>query len=495
MEKKYVMAIDQSTSSTKAIFFDKKGNLVHRVNADHKQYYPKLGWVEHDACEIFEKVCFAVKKLYEETGINPDEVAALGLSNQRETALVWDKKTGKPIYHAIVWQCQRAEAICKQIEQKGYGNLIKEKTGLVLSPYFPAAKIKWILDNVEGARRKAEAGELVCGTIDTWLLWNLTNGKVHATDYSNASRTQLFHIHEKKWDEEILNIFTIPKNMMADVCDSNALFGYTQKESVFGAEIPICGCMGDSHAALFGQTCFLEGMTKTTYGTGSSIMMNIGRKALASKNGLVTSIAWGIDGIVEYVFEGNINCTGDTLKWLTNELELIKGSFESENIAKTVENNGGVYIVPAFVGLNAPYWNSKARATISGLSRGATKAHVVRAALESIAYQIKDVVDIMVKESDVELKELRVDGGPTRNVLLMQFQADILNVAVVCCEIEELSAAGAAYMAGISFEFWNGKEELSKLRKETAYYMPSMKEQERKALYDGWKKAIQRTLL
>lgn len=491
---KYILAIDQSTTGTKAVLFDNTGLLINCTKIAHKQYYPNPGWVEHVPKEIIQRSFEAVTSLLKSTGIQPEQIAALGLSNQRETVLVWDKLTGEPVYNAVVWQCQRASAICKVIADQGGGDLVFSKTGLVLSPYFPAAKIKWILDNVSGVRNRAEAGELVFGTIDSWLVWNLTGGKIHAIDYSNASRTQLFNIHEKCWDDELMKIFTIPKTMAPEVRNSNDIYGNTLNNSVFGKGIPITGVLGDSHAALFGQNCFKAGMVKCTYGTGSSVMMNIGKKLLEPKSKLSTSIAWSINGEIEYVLEGNINCAGDTVRWLVDELELIPDASSAEKIAKSLQGSEGVYFIPAFVGLGAPYWDSDAKASITGITRGTKKAHIVRAAEESIAYQIKDVLDLMVKESGTELKELRVDGGPTRDSFLMQFQADILNMPVVCASIEEMSAIGAAYMAGLAVGFWNSKEELQSLRKIGLIYYPEMDIERRDILYSGWKEAILRAL-
>ncbi len=492
MTNGYILAIDQSTSATKAMFFNEKGELVHRCNAPHEQFYPAEGWVEHNAKEIYRSLEAAVAQLYRETDISPGSVKAVGLSNQRETVLVWDRKTGEPVYNAIVWQCNRATEICKVIEREGHGEMIRSKTGLILSPYFSASKIKWILDNVKGVRERAQAGELAFGTIDSWVVWCMTGGQVHATDYSNASRTQLFNLHSNSWDQEIFDIFTIPMSMAPEVKDSNACFGYT-RSSAFGAEIPINGVLGDSHGALFGQSCFETGMTKTTYGTGSSIMMNIGRQIKESKNGLVTSVGWCLDGEVEYVFEGNINCTGDTIRWLAEDLQLISSPKESEAIAREVEDSGSVYFVPAFVGLSAPYWDSDARATITGMTRGTRKAHVVRAALESITYQITDVLSLMVSEAGIVLSELRVDGGPTKNSLLMQFQSDISRVPVAVSSIEELSATGAAYMAGLSVGMWSSKEEISTLRRVERRYEPMMSQEKRDQLCEGWKVAVRRT--
>jgi len=494
MENKYILAVDQGTSATKVILFSRKGQLVYRSNIVHKQYYPNPGWVEHDPEEIYENTLKAIHDIFYEVKIKGQQIMALAITNQRETALIWDKQTGQPVYNAIVWQCNRGNSICNRLIKQGYEKIVKEKTGLVLSPYFSAAKIKWILDNVEEVRRKAEEGKLLFGTIDSWLVWKLTNKKAHITDYSNASRTQLFNIKELKWDKELLQIFTIPNTILPDVRYSDEICGYTTIEGILKEAIPISGIMGDSHAALFGQNCFEKGMAKTTYGTGSSVMMNIGRNILQSNSGLVTSIAWGMDDYIEYVFEGNINCTGATIEWLVEDLELIPNSKISGKIAASIDNNEGVYLVPAFVGLSAPYWDSDAKASIIGITRGTKKAHIVRAAEESIAYQIRDILDLMVKESGVKLKELRVDGGPTRDDFLMQLQTNILNVPVVRNKIEELSAIGSAFMAGLAVGFWNSKEEIKALRAPDMVFNCKMDNRERDKLYKGWKEAVRRTL-
>jgi len=494
MENKYILAVDQGTSATKVILFSRKGQLVYRSNIVHKQYYPNPGWVEHDPEEIYENTLKAIHDIFYEVKIKGQQIMALAITNQRETVLIWDKQTGQPVYNAIVWQCKRGNSICNRLIKQGYEKIVKEKTGLVLSPYFSAAKIKWILDNVEEVRRKAEEGKLLFGTIDSWLVWKLTNKKAHITDYSNASRTQLFNIKELKWDKELLQIFTIPNTMLPDVRYSDEICGYTTIEGILKEAIPISGIMGDSHAALFGQNCFEKGMAKTTYGTGSSVMMNIGRNILQSNSGLVTSIAWGMDDYIEYVFEGNVNCTGATIEWLVEDLELIPNSKISGKIAASIDNNEGVYLVPAFVGLSAPYWDSDAKASIIGITRGTKKAHIVRAAEESIAYQIRDILDLMVKESGVKLKELRVDGGPTRDDFLMQLQTNILNVPVVRNKIEELSAIGSAFMAGLAVGFWNSKEEIKALRAPDMVFNCKMDNRERDKLYKGWKEAVRRTL-
>lgn len=492
--KKYILVIDQSTSSSKAILFDREANLICRYNADHTQYYLQNGWVEHDAVEIYQKVMEAVAGVYAESGISPSEVCAVGISNQRETSLVWNRKTGVPVCNAIVWQCPRAKDICDELSRQGHAEFVRKRSGMVLSPYFPAAKIKWILDNVAGARDSANRGDLVFGTIDTWLVWCMTGGKTFATDYSNASRTQLFNIAEKRWDDELFELFTIPRSMAAEVVDSGHIYGYAKADSVFG-ELPIASCLGDSHAALFGQNCFSRGMAKATYGTGSSIMMNIGKEISESNNGLVTSIAWGIGGEVEYVFEGNLNCTGDTIKWLSDNMGLISNAKQSEGIAARLQDNGGVYLVPAFVGLGAPYWNSNAQAVIAGMTRQTTWEYIVRAGLESIAYQIKDLLDLMIKESGISFNELRVDGGPTKNKFLMQFQADMIRTSVACTVLEEISALGAAYMAGLTVGFWNDKDALVKLRRVQQSFSPQMSEEKAELLYAGWRKTVERSLL
>lgn len=494
MKEQYILAVDQSTSGTKAILFDRNGDLIKRATFDHTQYYPQAGWVEHDPEEIYTNTQMAIRQVLMESGVCESEIASLAISNQRETVVVWDKSTGKPIYPAIVWQCGRAAGICRTLEEKGHGAMVKEKTGLVLSPYFSAAKINWILDYVPGAREKAEAGQLLFGTMDSWLVWNLTGGKVHATDYSNASRTQLFNIMDLGWDEELLRIFTIPQSMAPEVKYSDELFGHAGDAAGFSRDIPIAGVMGDSHAALFGQHCFEPGMAKATYGTGSSVMMHIGRQKRASQKGLVTSLAWGMGGQVEYVFEGNINCAGAAIKWLADGLHLIPDSRSAGAIAASVPDNGGVYMVPAFTGLGAPYWGNNAKASIWGMTLGANKAHIVRAAEESIAYQIKDILDLMVAESGATLKELRVDGGPTRDDFLMQFQADIAAVRVVRGKVAELSALGAAFMAGLAVGIWSTKESMQTLRREDKAYECQMGAIERAQLYGGWVAAVRRTL-
>jgi glycerol kinase len=494
MSEAYILGIDQGTSATKAILFSADGALVHRCDAPHAQSYPRPGWVEHDPVELYEKTLEAVGELLRATRVRSSDIKAVSISNQRETALVWDRRTGVPIHNAIVWQCCRAAEICERIAAEGLADLVKDRTGLVLSPYFSAAKIKWLLDNVAGARDRMGRGELFCGTVDSWLIGRLTGGEVHATDYSNASRTQLLNLRSLDWDDELLRAFGVSRSMLPKIRFSDSIFGMTDLGGLLDRKVPIAGVMGDSHAALFGQCCFERGMAKATYGTGSSIMMNIGRSPIESRGGLVTSIAWGMAGEIEYVFEGNINCAGATIKWLVDDIELIPDSKSAGGIAASVPDNGGVYLVPAFVGLSAPYWDSEARASITGMSRGTKKAHIVRAAMESIAYQIKDILDLMVRESGTEIRELRVDGGPTRDDFLMQFQADMLAIPVECAAIEELSAIGAAYMGGLAVGLWKDKGEIESLREGGRTFKPLTSEAEREGRYRGWIEAVERTL-
>ncbi len=492
MSKKYYLSIDQGTSGTKALLFDCNGHLVRRCDAEHRQYYPQPGWVEHDPVEIYEKMLEAIKRVLSEAGRTDRDLHCLSISNQRETAVVWDRITGEPVCPAIVWQCQRAESICRKITEKGWAEIIREKTGLVLSPYFSAAKVGWILENIPHARKKAEQGTLLFGTVDSWLIWKLTGGKVHKTDYSNASRTQMYHIYELEWDREILDIFSIPKSMLPEICSSDEIFGYT--DQVFSWPVPIAGVMGDSHAALFGQCCFQQGMAKATFGTGSSVMLNIGRRPVKTRGGVVTSIGFAISGEINYVLEGNINCSGATIKWLIEELELISDVKESNAIAASVSDTLGVYFVPAFVGLSSPYWDSDARAEIINISRGVKKAHIVRAAEESIAYQIKDVVENMNNEVEFSLRELRVDGGPTRGEFVMQFLSDILDVPVIRSATEELSGTGAMFMGGLAMKNWNTYEEIESMRKVEKKFASRMEGAERESLYEGWRKAVKKAL-
>lgn len=493
--QKYILAIDQSTSATKIILFDQKGILRHRVSISHQQYYPQPGFVEHNPVEIFENTLLGIKQILAETSLDVSTIVAIAITNQRETSLIWDKNTGLPVYNAAVWQCQRGAGFCAQLREKGYGETIRNKTGLIIDPYFSASKLSWIVKNVKDIESKVKRGDLLLGTMDSWLLWKLTKGKVHATDYSNACRTMLFNINTLEWDDELIELFGLHKNMFPTVQFSDQIFGYTSTDILPGQPIPIAGLLGDSHAALFGQNCFEPGMAKATYGTGSSIMMNIGNQPLTSPEGLVTSIGWGRAGAIDYVFEGNIHCTGDTINWLVSDAELISNAAESESLALSVMDNNQVYFVPSFVGLGAPYWDNQARACISGMSRNTKKAHIVRAALESIAYQVKDLIDLMVENASIPFREMRVDGGPTRNNFLMQFQSDMLRKEVVRSNIKEISALGSTFMAGLACGFWKDLDEIKTLRKVDKTFLPAMASEEIDKLYSGWKLAVKRSRL
>ena len=495
MDRKYIMALDQGTTSSRAILFDKEGNIVATSQKEFTQFYPKVGWVEHNPMEIWGSQSGVMREVLETNSIRPEEVCAIGITNQRETTIVWEKSTGKPVNNAIVWQCRRTSEICDELKEKGYEKLIKDKTGLILDAYFSATKIKWILDNVEGAREKAENGELLFGTVDTWLIWNLTRGKVHVTDYTNAARTMLYNIKELKWDDEILEIFDIPKSMLPDVKPSSYVYGHTDEGMLSGAQIPIAGCAGDQQAALFGQTCFEEGSAKNTYGTGCFMLMNTGENIVESKHGLLTTIAWGVDGKVEYALEGSIFIGGASIQWLRDELRVLYDAKQSEFYANSVKDTNGVYVVPAFAGLGAPYWDMYARGAIMGLTRGANRAHLVRATLESIAYQVKDVLNAMQEDSGLKLKDLRVDGGASSNNFLMQFQSDILDVNIDRPKVVETTALGAAYLAGLAVEFYNNKDEIKKSWIIDREFIPNMSDDKRNLLYKGWKKAVSRSLL
>lgn len=495
MDRKYIMALDQGTTSSRAILFDKEGNVVATSQKEFTQFYPKIGWVEHNPMEIWGSQSGVMREVLETNSIRPEEVCSIGITNQRETTIVWEKSTGKPIYNAIVWQCRRTSEICDELKEKGSEKLIKDKTGLILDAYFSATKIKWILDNVEGAREKAENGELLFGTVDTWLIWNLTRGKVHVTDYTNAARTMLYNIKELKWDDEILEILDIPKSMLPDVKPSSYIYGHTDEGMLSGAQIPIAGCAGDQQAALFGQTCFEEGSAKNTYGTGCFMLMNTGENIVESKHGLLTTIAWGVDGKVEYALEGSIFIGGASIQWLRDELRVLYDAKQSEFYANSVKDTNGVYVVPAFAGLGAPYWDMYARGAIMGLTRGANRAHLVRATLESIAYQVKDVLNAMQEDSGLKLKDLRVDGGASSNNFLMQFQSDILDVNIDRPKVVETTALGAAYLAGLAVEFYNNKDEIKKSWIIDREFIPNMSDDKRNLLYKGWKKAVSRSLL
>ena len=492
--KNYILAFDQGTTSSRAIVFDKDGMIVGTSQKEFTQIYPKAGWVEHDAMEIWGTQSGVAREVLEKTGVRPEEVAAIGITNQRETTVVWDKNSGKPIYNAIVWQCRRTAAICDELKAKGLEASIKEKTGLVVDAYFSGTKVKWILDNVEGAREKAENGELLFGNIDTWLIWNLTRGKVHVTDYSNASRTLLYNIKELKWDDEILSELGIPKSMLPEVKPSSCVYGHTDPQTFGGAEIPIAGDAGDQQAALFGQACFEPGMAKNTYGTGCFMLMNTGEKPIESKNGLLTTIAWGIGDKVEYALEGSIFIAGASIQWLRDELKLVYDSAQSEYYANLVEDTNGVYVVPAFTGLGAPYWDMYARGAILGLTRGSKREHIVRATLESIAYQTKDVLEAMQEDSGITLKALKVDGGAAANNFLMSFQSDILNVPVRRPQVLETTALGAAYLAGLAVGFWKDQDEIKDKWAVDREFEITMEEDLRNKKYNGWKKAVKRAM-
>jgi glycerol kinase len=492
--EKYMLTIDQGTSGTKAILFTRDGQIFARCDAAHEQYYPQPGWVEHDPEEIYAKTLEAIHSLISQSGISTRQIDGLSITNQRETTVVWDRNTGKPVCNAIVWQCRRSSDICEEFKSLGYEDEVKAKTGLVIDAYFSATKIKWILDHIPDTRVKAMAGDLMFGTMDSWLIYNLTGGRVHATDYTNASRTMIFNIHDLTWDSDLLSLFEIPSYMLPKVHSSDEIVGYTEPFGDFDIQIPISGIIGDSQAALFGQNCYEKGMAKATFGTGSSLLMNIGTTYKDSDHGLVTSLAWVVGGKAEYAFEGILHCTGATIKWLVDDLQLIPSPDVTEEIAKDIGQNEGVYLVPAFVGLGAPYWDAKAKAAIIGISRGTKKAHIVRAALESIAYQIKDVLDLMASESGTVLTELRVDGGASKNSFLMQFLADMLNVPVVCPAIEELSALGSAFLAGLALGRYRDLIEIKDLRRTDRIYTSEMSAEERDRLYDGWKSAVIRTL-
>lgn len=491
MSEKYLISIDQSTQGTKALLFDSQGNLIKRTDKAHKQIINEKGWVSHDPEEIYQNTLEVVRRLVEESGIEKDSIVGLGISNQRETSLAWDKNTGKPIGQAIVWQCARAVDICERVEAMGQGERIREKTGMNLSPYFPAAKIAWILENEEGAREKAAEGTICHGTVDSWLIYKLTGGKSYKTDYSNASRTQLFNIFELKWDEEICRMFGIDVKNMAQVCDSDSNFGETDFEGFLPKPIPIHGVLGDSHGALFGQGCLKPGMIKSTYGTGSSIMMNIGEQPVLSTHGVVTSLAWSMKGKVNYVLEGNLNYTGAVITWLKDDLELISSPGETQELAQKASKEDQTYLVPAFSGLGAPYWDSRAAAAVVGMTRTTKKAELVKSGLECIAYQITDVVKAMSEDAGMKVEELRVDGGPTRNTYLMQFQSDIARAAVQVPDAEELSGIGPAYAAGLALGLW-GPEIFQKIQRKK--YTPEMPEETAKIKYQGWKNAVEKVL-
>lgn len=492
--EKYILSFDAGTTSSRAIIFNKKGQIINVAQKEFQQIYPKAGWVEHDPMEIWASQSGVAREVLEMSSIRPDQIVGIGITNQRETILVWDKNTGKPVYNAIVWQCRRTASYCERLKEKGWIDKIRDKTGLVLDAYFSATKIAWILDNVEGAREKAERGDLLFGTVDTWLVWNLTRGKVHVTDYSNASRTMLFNIKDLKWDDEILEALNIPRSMMPEVKDSSCIYGYTDEHTYGGARIPIAGIAGDQQAALFGQNCFKPGMVKNTYGTGCFVLMNTGQEMIRSKNGLLTTIAWGIDGKVSYALEGSVFIAGAAIQWLRDELRLVYDSPQSEYYANKIEDTDGVVVVPAFTGLGAPYWDMYARGGIFGLTRGTKREHLVRATLESLAYQSKDVIEAMQEDAKIPLAYLRVDGGASANNFLMQFQADMLNTEVHRPRTLETTSLGAAYLAGLAVGYWKDLDEISEDFSIDRTFKPQMSQEKRDKNYKYWKKAIERSM-
>lgn len=493
--KKYILSLDQGTTSTRAILFNEKGALVHVAQREFTQHFPKPGWVEHDANEIWGSVLAVIASVISESGIKPEQIAGIGITNQRETTVVWDKETSVPIYNAIVWQSRQTSEICEELKEQGHNDMFRKKTGLLIDAYFSGTKVKWILDNVEGARQKAEDGQLLFGTIDTWLIWKLSGGKAHVTDYSNASRTLMYNIHELKWDDEILEILNIPKSMLPEVRPSSEVYANTIEYHFFGQSIPIAGAAGDQQAALFGQACFKQGMAKNTYGTGCFMLMNTGEKAVDSEHGLLTTLAWGLNGKVEYALEGSIFVAGSAIQWLRDGMRMLNDAKDSEAYAKRVDSTEGVYVVPAFVGLGTPYWDSDVRGAVFGLTRGTTKEHFVRATLESLAYQAKDVLDAMEADSGIALKTLRVDGGAVKNDFLMQFQSDLLQVPVERPLLNETTALGAAYLAGLAVGYWKDQEEISQQWVIDKTFTHSMEEKESEKLYEGWQKAVKAAMV
>lgn len=486
---KYIMALDLGTTSCRCIIFDKNGRICSAAQKEFTQYFPQPGWVEHDAEEIWATQTGLMYEAMSKIDITINEIAGIGITNQRETTVLWDKETGRPVHKAIVWQCRRTAGYCDELKKLGMAEFFRSKTGLVLDAYFSATKLRWLLDNAAGARERAEKGKLLFGTVDSWIIWKLTGGKVHVTDYSNASRTMLFNIHTLKWDEEILRVLKIPQQILPEVKPSSHVYGYTDSK-LFGREVPIAGAGGDQQCALFGQTCFERGEVKNTYGTGGFMLMNTGTSPVNSHNGLVTTIAWGVDDKVEYALEGSIFVAGAAVQWLRDELGLIRDAAESEVLAKSVPDANGCYVVPAFVGLGAPYWDQYARGAIAGLTRGVNRNHIVRATLESIAYQVNDVLMAMQEDSGMPITSLRVDGGACDNDFLMQFQADILNTSVVRPYCIETTAMGAAYLAGLAVGYWRSKDEILANHVIAAEFKPQMGQAKRESLLQGWHNAV-----
>lgn len=494
MTEKYILALDQGTTSSRAILFDKKGEIFHSSQQEFTQYFPHSGWVEHRADEIWSSILAVIAGVLSEKNIHANQISGIGITNQRETAVVWDKHTGDPVYNAIVWQSRQTADICEELKAQGHSDMVRDKTGLLIDAYFSGTKVKWILDNVEGARERAERGDLLFGTIDTWLVWKLSGGKTHVTDYSNASRTLMYNIYDLQWDQELLDMLGVPASMLPEVRPSSEIYAHTDEDLFFGHAAPLAGIAGDQQAALFGQACFESGMVKNTYGTGCFMLMNTGEKAVKSDHGLLTTLAWGIDGKVEYALEGSIFVAGSAIQWLRDGLRMFRDSSESERYADRVESTEGVYVVPAFVGLGAPYWDSDVRGAVFGLTRGTSKEHFVRATLESLAYQTKDVLDAMEADSGISLKALRVDGGAVANNFLMQFQSDLLNVPVERPVISETTALGAAYLAGLAVGFWKDRSEIAKHWHLDKQFQPEMEQDVREEIYGGWQKAVRATM-
>ncbi|MGY3715923.1 glycerol kinase GlpK [Sutcliffiella cohnii] len=492
--EKYILSIDQGTTSSRAILFNKAGEIVHVAQREFTQIFPHPGWVEHNANEIWGSVLAVVASVLAESKVKPEQVSGIGITNQRETTVVWEKETGQPVYNAIVWQSRQTATICEELKAQGHNDLFREKTGLLIDAYFSGTKVKWILDNVEGAREKAEAGKLLFGTIDTWLIWKLSGGAAHVTDYSNASRSLMYNIYDLSWDKELLEILTVPASMLPEVRPSSEVYAKTVSYHFFGHEVPIAGAAGDQQAALFGQACYEEGMAKNTYGTGCFMLMNTGQNAVKSEHGLLTTIAWGLNGKVEYALEGSIFVAGSAIQWLRDGLRMFNDAKESEKYAERVVSTDGVYMVPAFVGLGTPYWDSDVRGAVFGLTRGTTKEHFVRATLESLAYQTKDVLSAMGADSGITLKTLRADGGAVKNNFLMKFQSDILDVPVERPIVNETTALGAAYLAGLAVGYWESQEEIQQQWAVDKTFEPSMETVEREKLYNGWKKAVKATM-
>jgi len=487
--KAYIISVDQSTSGTKALLIDRQGTVLCRQSKPHRQYYPQPGWVEHDPIELFSHVCETVQGLLRTAGITAQDVSVLTITNQRETAVVWDPETGLPVYPAIVWQCQRTAEHCAILRRLGAEPIVMEKTGLLLDPYFSAGKFKWIYDHAG-----LTSGRYMAGTIDSWLIWKLTDGKVHATDHTNASRTSLYNLHTRDWDAELIRLFGVEGLLLPEIRSSTDIYGVVGEAGGVARGIPISGVIGDSQAALFGQLCYEPGMVKATYGTGTSVLMNVGSEPIRSGHGLVTAVAWSIDGQMTYALEGIIRSSGDTLSWLRDQLQLFEDYEAAEELAASLPNNEGVYLVPAFVGLGIPYWDPEARAAIVGMNRGSSKAHIIRAGLESVAYQVRDTIEHMCAESGAKLKELRADGGAVRNRLLMQFQADQLQIDVRCVETAELSAMGSAYLGGLATGYWSSLDELAALPRPTSTYRPQMTKESADRYYKGWQQAVKRVL-